>query len=287
MRRALGAGVMAIIVITAVPAAGEEPARSGWWYVGVPAPPPAAAGVLAPGGAPAPDVPPGGISVSGSAAHPLTVAALEYVLAEGVRPSRLRLLPHAALPGTAVVACQILPEDLPFNSDAGGSADRAPRYDCSRSIAASVAPDGSYSFDLEQLGTTSRVALALVPAGAVDRIVFERPNADSLEVVLPPSDGGDGEGGAGMEDTPPPIVVRPGPTEWLGSAPSSPALGPRTPPEPQDLDVPQHASPSPAAFERSAPGTWPTTDGTPGLFMALATAAVALWWFAGRAPTSA
>ncbi|MFL6113602.1 MAG: hypothetical protein ACJ786_19900 [Catenulispora sp.] len=186
--RLLAAGLIAAAAVAGAgtssrPAAAASLIRSGWWNA-------ANNGTVAP---PAPpDVPEGGLSIQGSPDKPAAFGAVAYELSGSEAPGQLKLkISGTPTPNAAVKACVIPSGDFPSGPNQPMTAQ--PTYDCVNvpAIAGTVTADGMITFDLSQLATSSRLALAILPVGASDRIATEAPDGSSLATQPAPTDSSD------------------------------------------------------------------------------------------------
>lgn len=159
---------------TAGEAAG--PARQGWWW---------GSSAVSIGGTPPapPDVPPDGLYVAGGLRGPQAYAAIEYNLAGGAHPSTLTLVLAPSsfnTPNANVLACVLRDSDAPFKPAQGGASSDAPGYDCQRSVKGVLTSGNAYAFDITGLIEDGRLAIAVVPGGETDRLVFSSADQKSL-----------------------------------------------------------------------------------------------------------
>lgn len=180
--RRIFAFVSATVVVVATggaPAFADAPTAAGWWTVTGASTPVAV-------GAGGPDVPTGGLVVEsgGSAATPVAIAALSYQTAPAAGASAtltLAVAPNSATtPSSSLEVCP-LTGPATFKPADGGSMSDAPKYDCAHHVTAAVSSGGdSFSFDLSSLLDGSPVAVAVLPAADVERVVLAKPDQNSL-----------------------------------------------------------------------------------------------------------
>jgi hypothetical protein len=87
-------------------------------------------------------------------------------------------------PSATLQVCPLLQAIV--HPEQGGPMSDAPPYDCSRSVTAAPAANGSYEFDASKLVTDRLVAVAILPTGPVDRVVLNQPDDKSLAVQQAP-----------------------------------------------------------------------------------------------------
>ncbi len=236
-------------------AADQDP-QAGWWSTtdtsAVPAPPVAVPVPVDPATATAPDVPEDGLLVQGSADAPTAYAAVAYPVPPGVRAGTLTLTQApgtASTPGAALKLCPLV--EASFTPAQGGPAADAPEYDCGKSVDATVT-GADYAFEAGPLVHDGVLAVAVVPASPVARVVLGAPTAASLGTSGTPSGPSGGTasapepaGGAQPDSTPP------GPAGGTGTA-SDPGLS--TAVDPAGSVVPDSVPPADAApLEAPAP----------------------------------
>lgn len=166
------------------PAGIGGPVRQAWWSslspltAGAPIPP------ALPQSPTAPDVPPDGLYVAGGQTGPQAISALMYVLPEGTSAGTLTLeVAQGSLssPAAGLLACPLAAEGADFTPVQGGDLAAAPAYDCSRGVKGVANTGGTaFAFPVGGLANGNRVAMAIVPVGASDRVVFSRPGDQSL-----------------------------------------------------------------------------------------------------------
>jgi hypothetical protein len=160
-----------LVVATATPAAAAAPASTGWWTS---SPVPVA------------DAPSDGLVVQGGSdvASPLAFAALLYDFASGEQPESLTLAVSASsatTPNAKLTACALTESFTPAQ---GGPMADAPAFDCATKATASASSDGSsYTFDVGSLAGDGTLAVAIIPTAATDRVVFDKPGPDSLQLA--------------------------------------------------------------------------------------------------------
>jgi hypothetical protein len=156
----------------------------------------------------------------------------------------------------------------------------------------------SFHFDVSSLAADGKVAVAILPASATDRVVFDKPGADSLAVTLPaastPAPAPSPDAGSAVLDTgstgaaPSPTVDT---SAGLPADLSQSSLPASAAPAPATAAVPQVAAPAAAAPATPAVAAAPAPGGSGGgnktspALIALAVGgfllAAALWAFAG------
>ncbi|HEV3352179.1 MAG TPA: hypothetical protein VG076_04615 [Acidimicrobiales bacterium] len=287
-----GVAATAIMGLAAGPARAAAPRDQGWWTVTNPgvAPP----GVALPAAAPTvgpPDVPGRGLLVQGGPNGPTAVAALLYELDPGTGASTLTLAvaPNSiTTPKATLQVCRLL--QAIAHPEQGGPMADAPPYDCSRKVTAAPEADGkSYKFAVADLVSDQLVAVAILPAGPTDRVVFNAPDDSSLTT------GGSSSPASPSVDA----GTIGGPTD-TGAAPPADALSGTGSTPSVDLGVPgvgatgpSTVSPAPAAIpaRRAASGAFvPVVSqspeaATPLLVVLLVVGALggmSLWMYSGR-----
>ncbi len=170
----------------AKPAGAMAPDQQGWWTslnagsepeVGtLPSPTP-------------PDVPAQGLLVEGPSSSPVAYAALVYYLPGGATASTLTLTiaaNSASTPKTTLELCPLVNPVL--NPEQGGPTSDAPPYDCTKNVSAGPDSAGSgYQLQVSSLVSDGSLAVAILPTGLTDRVVFDQPDANSLTVQAPPA----------------------------------------------------------------------------------------------------
>src|SRR5439155_23450796 len=96
---------------------------------------------------------------------------------------KLTVAPGSASTRAATLA--LCPLTTPsFSPAEGGAAADAPKYDCASKVTAAPGSDGSsYAFDVASLIQNDALAVAIVPTASTDRVVFQRPDDNSLETT--------------------------------------------------------------------------------------------------------
>ena len=231
-------------VLTVVPALRSDaltPVRTGWWSQ--------TGGAMA---LPPPDVPADGLYVQGGAGDPMAVSALVYEVPSDQTAGKLTLAiagtPPAAL---SVQACALAPGAESFKPAQDGAWSDAPKYDCTKPVPG--ASDGSnVTFDVATLAADGRVAVAIVPTMATDRVAFAKPTDSSLATTASPAAG-----------TPSNAAPLPAPLSAMtpAPAPASSGTAPAGPPASPAAAAPDFGSslqpsasfaPPPAASPRAA-----------------------------------
>ena len=143
-------------------------AESGWWSSAPPAAAvDAAEGLLVQGGP--------------NAASPIAYAAVTFALEVGESAATLTLAvagDSASTPNTTLAAC---PLTEPFTPTQGGAMGDAPGFDCATKATAAPSDDGAaYRFDVAELAADGKLAVAILPTAATDRVVLDPPTVDSL-----------------------------------------------------------------------------------------------------------
>jgi hypothetical protein len=184
------ATVLATFAMVAVrgakPAGAMAPDQQGWWTslnagsvpeVGsLPSPTP-------------PDVPAQGLLVEGPSGSPVAYAALVYYLPVGATASTLTLTVAANSASTPKSTLELCPLVNPvLNPEQGGPTSDAPGYDCAKNVSAGPDSEGSgYQFQVSSFVSDGSLAVAILPTGLTDRVVFDQPDANSLAVQSPPA----------------------------------------------------------------------------------------------------
>jgi hypothetical protein len=215
MRRRLAAGAMLVgttagLWLLLAPATGhaQEPDISAWWNA-------ANAGDPAPAPPPPPDVPDGDLLVQGSnAGVPATPLGAAPATAQAVAGLRFDLQPTDVVgalrlvvdgdppPQVSVVACRAAET---FGSASNGSWSKVPAYDGDACVDGKLDDDAVVFADAAELVADARLSVVILP-GALDRVVFEQPGADTLEVTHAGAVGGKAPAfgaGAQSSDVPP------------------------------------------------------------------------------------
>ena len=300
---ALGAGAATLGLIVPLPAGAAAPDAQGWWTAantGLPAPPTN------------PDIPPDGLLVQGGGSGPPTAyAALLYQLPAGAAAQTLTLAVTANSGTTPLASLEVCPLREPtFRPEQGGAIARAPAYNCATKVTAGPSSSGkTYQFNLTGLGASKSVAIAVLPTSPTDRVVLDKPNADSLTIgqsavdttpapavtdpsaaVSPPSSGSAPTGPSADTPAPPAApqadITASDPTSSAQGSPSSPPLA-----APDSVPTPATVPPTPVASTTGSVGqlasspTSPSSKGTPvaaGLVLLGVVGSALLWVFAGR-----
>lgn len=277
-RRSIVAAIVALgSVSVMLPAHAASGVEAGWWT---------AVPVVA-----SPDAPADGLFVQGGPASDGAVAyaAVAYSLAPGESPVSLRLSVlkgSASTPNTTLAVCPLVES---FTPKQGGPMEEAPAFDCATRTTAALSADGTtYTFDVASLSGSSSLALAILPTAPTDRVVLERPNADSLA--------------ADTASVASALPEQPTSSTEPSSDPAAPAAVPEvdvfdvilpslvdtTPPSAAPIETPSEvATASPSAIAGQLNEADRGGSALPALlFMTLALAAAALWLFAGRTRVS-
>lgn len=275
MRRGLFAllAAVAVLVLSPVRTSAATSVQAGWWTT-VPA-------------ATAPDAPADGLVLEGGPdlAHPVAFAAVNFSIATGTTPSRLKLdvAPNTATtPNASITVC---PLTKPFKPAQGGSMSDAPTYDCSTKATAAASSNGSsYTVDVGNLIRNGALSIALLPSSVTDRVVLSKPSAGSLQAA----------GGAGFATPSAAGKSAPASPSASGSAPNasashvsvrptpsagatSPAAGAAAPASaPAAAAAPRNASAQTVAAKSDGRSRLPALA-----FVGLAALAAALWLSAG------
>lgn len=162
---------VATVAAWASPAPADGPSAQGWWATG---------GEVA-ATALSPDVPPDGLLVQGGTDGPSAYSALRFSLPPDAVIGELTLhLESVSTPESELRACR-LTED--FRPAQGGDMSEAPEYDCADEVTAAVGrDDDSVALPVAGLAGEGELAVALLPSAAADRLVFDEPDGDALEV---------------------------------------------------------------------------------------------------------
>ena len=257
MRRLLLASVAAVLALGLVPTAARAsaPRDQGWWTVtnpggtqGLPA--------AVPG---PPDVPARGLLIqAGPANMPTAYAALLYELDPGTTAGKLTLAvaPNSGTtPMATLQVCQLL---QPINHpEQGGPIADAPPFNCGKSAKAGPSADGkSYEFDASGLVADNLVAVAILPTGPADRVVFNAPDDSSLAIQQ------------GTADTVAPVTDTGPVTSEPAAAPSDSGSGLSTTASPSFADsVPGASVSGPSTVSPAPAATPPRTTGSAGVFV--------------------
>lgn len=179
--------MMAAASLTAglsLPAAGDEPSATGWWWMGRPS---AAVPVVSP----VPAVPDGGLYVAGSPAGPSGISALRFEVGGDATSSTLALQVAEVVGTPTVDAC---PATEPWEPAEGGPWDERPVADCDAgAVVGAVSEDGTtVSFSLGLLQRDGVLDIVLVPGAdpsseqpATFSVSFLPPGPDALTVARP------------------------------------------------------------------------------------------------------
>jgi hypothetical protein len=175
--RILWFGVLLLVAFgVAEPARAQSPDKQGWWS--------AANTGVGPANLFTPDVPEKGLLIQGGPSGPRAYAALVYAIAPGEDAGALTLEVTSSsitTPGATLLACPLVAATIEPAS--GGPMGDAPAYDCTHQVAATA--DGTtYRFDVSSLAVGDTLAVAILPSGLTDRVVFDEPGPDSL---MPPA----------------------------------------------------------------------------------------------------
>ena len=161
----------------------EAPSEQGWWTA-------AASPIgLSDSALADPGVPDHGLEVQGSASDVVAMAALKYAV-KGTSNAeitlRLTVAPDSTtVPGSKVQACPLLPPGS-FAPASGGPLSKAPKYDCTTSTVGVEDPSsGTVTLNLGRFVTGSTLAVAILPAGTADRVIFAAPSTESLTILMP------------------------------------------------------------------------------------------------------
>jgi hypothetical protein len=285
---------MMAIGVTAPPARADAPRDQGWWTVTNPSVPgaPVAAPVAVPG---PPDVPAKGLLIqAGPGGAPIAFAAVLYELGPGTSVGNLTLGVAPNSLTTPMATLQLCPLLQPINHpEQGGPMTDAPPFNCGKKVTAAPSADGkTYQFNAAGLVTDNVVAVAILPAGPVDRVVLSAPDANSLttqqtsgDTTTPPADTGTAVGppelgspGSGLLDSPP-IATPPGvDTALPGASTGAPSVA--SPARPKAAGGRSNVGGAFVPVVSSSPET--ATPLLVILFVAGGLGGAALWLFAGR-----
>jgi hypothetical protein len=217
------------------PAGAMAPDQQGWWTSLNPGSVPEVGSLPSPT---PPDVPAQGLLVEGPSSNPVAYAALVYYLPVGATASTLTLTMatnSASAPNTTLELCPLGSPVL--NPVQGGPTSDAPAYDCATNASAGPDSEGTgYRFQVSSLVSDGTLAVAILPTGTTDRVVFNQPDANSLTVQSPPASSTSPTQSSSPGVTPTPSSATPIPqveipslgTSDLGATPS-PATGGGTP----------------------------------------------------------
>ncbi|MFN2537059.1 MAG: hypothetical protein ABR549_02770 [Mycobacteriales bacterium] len=167
----------ACVTLTPATALADAPIEQGWWTVTNPGDPVPVA--------PPSDVQPGNLLVQGGVTSPSAYAGLVYDLDPTQQPRQLVLKVASGSATTPAAALQVCPlKGTSLTAEQGGPMADAPAYDCATVVKADPSTDGTtYTFDARSLAQGSTVAVAVLAAGATDRIVLAKPDTGSLLVT--------------------------------------------------------------------------------------------------------
>ena len=161
-------------------AANADPASSveqGWWAATNP-------GAPVPALTSQPDVPSDGLEVQGPATHPASIAAVSFTFNQNASATflTLQVAPNSiTAPNTAIEACPLTSHLKP---EQGGPIADAPTFDCSLAApGTAISSSTSWKFDLSSMSNNGAVAVALVPTGQTDRVVFSKAVVQDLAVA--------------------------------------------------------------------------------------------------------
>lgn len=180
MRRVLVVAAVAVVLLLSVPtASAAKRGPVGWWTR-----------------SPAASAPDGGITVGNAPDGPVSVAAIEVDLEDGVSSAKISFAQTGGAAPTAaqLVACII---SGGFGSVQGGPIEEAPATTCSSTQAAVTSADGvTWTVDITDLvgDRAGSVGVAIVPAtGAtgVWDLQFDKP---ALQATAAPSSSGSSSG---------------------------------------------------------------------------------------------
>jgi hypothetical protein len=175
--------------LAANPVGAAAPDQQGWWTT------------LNQGSAPElgkpisaptpPDVPAKGLLVEGpsTSTSPVAYAGLVYYLPLGATASTLTLTIAAKSATTPNATLELCPLVNPvLNPEQGGPIADAPPYDCSHSVKAAPNSAGSaYEFKISPFVANGSLAVAILPTSPTDRVVFDQPDANSLDSPTSPA----------------------------------------------------------------------------------------------------
>jgi len=194
---------------------------------------------------PPPDVPADGLYVQGGAGDPMAVSALVYEVPADQTAGKLTLAiagtPPAAL---SVQACALAPGAESFKPVQDGAWSDAPKFDCAKPVPG--ASDGSnVTFDVGSLAADGRVAVAIVPTMATDRVAFAKPTDSSLATTASPTAGT--PNGAALLPAPLPAMAPAPALASNGTSTAAPPASPAAPDFASSLQPSASLAPSPAA----------------------------------------
>jgi hypothetical protein len=203
----------------AKPAGAMAPDQQGWWTSLNAGSVPEVGSLPSPT---LPDVPAQGLLVEGPSSSPVAYAALVYYLPVGATASTLTLTiaaNSASTPNSTLELCPLVNPVL--NPEQGGPTSDAPAYDCTKNVSAGTDSEGSgYQFQVSSFVSDGSLAVAILPTGLTDRVVFNQPDANSLVVQSAPAS-------APTQSQSPSPGVTPNPTSGtpIPGAPVIPTLG--------------------------------------------------------------
>lgn len=184
--RSLAAALLAVslaasgLLVRAHAAQAAAPDAQGWWWTsqGV-----GGTGLAAPTSPP--DVPASGLYVQAdvSSSTPVAFAAVVYRIPTGsslIGPLTLAVSQSSATsPNASLEACPLISPEI--NAEQGGPAADAPSYDCRTHVQADISSDGSsFTLPVTKLVSEGVLAVALLPAAGMERVVLDHPASDSL-----------------------------------------------------------------------------------------------------------
>ena len=274
----LGVAATGSLAAGLVTATAATPDAVGYWWVGQ-----TGTGPLIP---PGPNVPAGGLWVSGAGAEEEAVGAVRYSPQDGGLVSSLTLTVAQSQGVAAIIAC---PTNTPWAAVQGGAFKDAPQPSCSLgSATGKVSTDGTtWTFDVSTLLQAGEldVVLEADPTASTDAfsVTFQPPDKTAIAEVPPPP----------ATPSPSPAVVAPPPAstgfpaETLPSASSSsavvapilatPSPVPQSPPAPTP-SVPRRST---VSAPKSGGTTAPLVAGA--LLLACAAWVSRGWWAARHA----
>ena len=168
--------VMGGLVDLAAGTAGADALQQqGWWTAANP-------GLPAGSGVVAPDVPEKGLLVQGGASSPSAFSALVFQVPDGATVGQMTLNVTANTVSTNSATLRICPlVETTIKPEQGGPMADAPKYDCARQTTAK-ATGSSYKFNIASLVDAGTLAVAVLPSGTTDRVVFDQPDANTLAI---------------------------------------------------------------------------------------------------------
>lgn len=238
----------------AVPAHAAAPAKDGWWTVtntGFGVAPPAP-----------PQVPSGGLYIENGFTGPTAISALTFQVGAGdeVGSITLKVAGNPVITSPPV-ACPITPAGQNYKPAQGGPWTEAPAYDCTKSQVAGTVSSNSttVTFAAGPLLENGTVAAVIKAGGTADRVAFDQPGPDTLQVTPAgePSGGATGAPAGTPADQGASSPVGTGDNGSFGSA------APAAPSSPLSLIPAAPAAGTPPAIAPGVPsGVSPT--GSPG-----------------------